>query len=208
MLTALLAAGSVASAASAQGPDGAWLDRLGRYTMLELGGAQPSPLKPGQRSVSDIVGLFKEACVTRPFGVDQPGSVAEARSWGFKRLDLTVPAGATPAELTGWQAEDVSVRSSNGVFFAPNPQCNVTAALAAPVDPEALEQAVTQALGSAPANADKKLGKKGERRRGYEPVWKVSGPGGVERTIYARAMRGGTGTRLHLGAMEPKEKKK
>jgi hypothetical protein len=188
----------------AQGPDGAWLDRAGRYTMLQFGGSGPTSLKSGNRSVADYVTLFKEACLDRPFGADEPRSAIEARAWGFQRLDHSVPSGRVTADLSGWQAPDVSVRSSTGVFFAPNPQCNVTAALATPIGSEELEAAMTQALGAQPANVAKKVDKKGQRRRGYEPMWKLAGPTGLERTVYARVTAEQNGTRLHLGAMEPK----
>jgi hypothetical protein len=204
---ALAAAASLAAPAAAAGPEGAWLDHFGRYTMLQMGGDDPRPLRAGDRSVADIVALFKDACLDRPFGVDEPRSAIEARSWGFERLDQKVPAGKVEADLSGWQAQDVSVRSSRGVFFAPNPQCDVTAALAAPADADSLEQAITAAVGAAPANADKKLDKKGQRRRGYEPTWTVPGPAGSSRTLYVHTMSNGAETRLHLGAMEPKEKK-
>ncbi|MBV9882299.1 MAG: hypothetical protein JO276_04760 [Sphingomonadaceae bacterium] len=202
-----LAIAGLAAPALATGPEGAWLDRFGRYTMLQLGGSQPTPLQPGTRDLGDVVALFKDACLARPFGIDEPRAAVEARHWNFERLDQTVPAGATPADLSGWQAADVSVRSSKGVFFAPNPQCNVTAAFAASLDADAVEGAVTAALASPPANADKKLDKKGERRRGYEPVWTVPGPAGTQRSVYVHLMSNGGQTRLHLGAMEPKEKK-
>lgn len=201
-LTALIIA--VPGAASAQGVDGAWLDRMGRYSELQLGNEQPDALQAGSRQLADYLNLFKQACLDLPFSSDAPKEVVEASNWGFKRLDHSVPAGANPADLGGWQAADVSVRATKGLFFAPNPQCNVTAALASPLDGETLETAVTQMLGSSPANTDKKLDKKGQRRRGFEPMWKLVGPNGIERTVYARAMTGSAGTRLHLAVMEPK----
>lgn len=175
-LTAMAAALSLGTAASAQG-GAMWVDPLGRMMSMQFGTDGPVPTLRS-RSPADMAGLFKRLCLDT--GRDPATFSAAAAGAGLRAEPYTIPFGkkTAPVVLNLWNGDGLVLSESAGFFAARVAQCNASFYLPEPSSREDVTAAMAAAIGSAPSNAAKAVDKKGKPKKYFSPEWTIDGPAG------------------------------
>lgn len=162
-----------------------WVDDIGRSTSMSYPGASPLNLRPNGHNLVQGADTFKKLCLATGFDKAAVGAAAQAIGWGFAYRAQMMPF-KTPVDIGGWESTDAAVYAANGIFFNKLPQCNLTFVPSTPATLADVQAALSAALGQAPANADKAVGKNGKVNRRYEPEWRLVQPDGSIHIVFAR----------------------
>ncbi|MGB3738902.1 MAG: hypothetical protein WA948_06055 [Pontixanthobacter sp.] len=178
----LVVSGVFAASSAMAGP---WIDDVGRSTSVDYYDATPIVLTAANHDMQEGVLAFDALCLQTDFDRTKVQVAADRSDWTFEYNAELMPMD-TPVDVGGWNAPDAALRMSESIFFNKKAQCNLTFMPGVNSDRDAIQVAVSQHLGSEPANADKQFDKKGKAKRHYMPEWSITDADGRSLTIYAR----------------------
>lgn len=193
-LLLLLASGPVAAQNGAM-----WLDRSGRMMSLQFGGGSGEPPAALDRSPEQMAELFHSLCVATEGDPARIGAAAETAGAGLASQPHTIPGArnAPPIELGVWRGEGLVIARTDGFFAAPSAQCNAIFYVQSLPEAAAVAAALTAALGSSPANADRAVRRNGRPNPDYAPEWSLGG-GKIVVAYVVAGNRYMPGDRVHI----------
>lgn len=183
-------------------PDLMWVNPGGGISGLKLSDDPVVPLKPGTRSLREIVDGFDLLCMGTDFDKLAVNRVIAGSQWGGQYMPGMLSTKSGEVDMGGWQGEDNSLAVAKDVFFSPNPQCVLTVATATRYPAIAFFPVLTAKYGR-PANFSEMFGPDGKPNDTTRPYWAF--PGSTpkrERLLFARTLARGTEYRIHMALIE------
>ncbi|MEZ5708047.1 MAG: hypothetical protein R3E02_01520 [Blastomonas sp.] len=197
LMVATLASPALASV------DGLWVNPEGKPTLLRAQDDDTILLKPGTRSLAEIIRGFQQLCVTTNFDKLATNIALFDNDWGFSYIPVQLETKSGEVDLGGWQADDAALLMAKDVFFSPNPQCTLTVETAERYPAYELLDAMRNALGDPDDYKTIRL-PNGEVNPDFRPIWTIAEDDelGPTRIIPRSLSNGKGGYRIHITLMQ------
>jgi len=157
-----LAALALPIAAEAQ--NGAmWVDRQGRLMSLTIGGQEPQPPAPTDRTAGEMADLFNRLCVAASSDPAAEGLTPAPFTFGFAR---------PPLVLDVWHKPGLVLSRSERFFATQRAQCTTVFYVNTLPDRQAVQDAVSAIVGSQPTNAARAMRRNGRPNPRFVPEWR------------------------------------
>jgi len=170
-------------------------------------------------SADEVAYFFRQACLDSKLDLAAVDAAVSGAKWPMKRSDVKIPFNRpefdTPVPQWVGSGRGLTVAPATyGIptgsgFRVAGPQCTFVSGTPS-FDRQALETALTNAIGTGPHNASEAVKKNGKPNKRYEPRWLWTGPNGVLQEVgFALIPSFGTSPgKLQVALIPPKPAKK
>ena len=189
VIAAASAFAALSLAPTAEAQNGAmWVDRHGRMMSLTISGPATQPPEPADRTPADMAALFTRLCVA---------ASADPAAEGLTAAPSTSGGGRAPLVLDIWHAAGLVLSRSERFFATQRAQCNTVFYVRTLPERQAVQDALSRALGAQPSNAAQAIRRNGRPNPRFVPEWTI----GTNQVAVAHVGRGNRllqGDRVHL----------